>query len=279
MHEEGKMSNTAGRVIRRKVFGNSLSFPRWDIYQNDWLIKSSGKPRAKNLCFFLEFSAMRIVESVGEGVTDLAPGDHFLPVFTGECKECTHCKSEKSNMCDLLRINTDRGVMIHDQKSRFSINNKPIFHFVGTSTFSKYTVVHVGCLAKINPRSSRKSLCSKLWNLHRIWCHCECCQANKGLNCGCLRIGSCRPSCYRRGARVSGASRIIEVRCDRVCETQRLQQTSLRGTLIAEMTNGGVDRSIECTGSTEAMISAFECVHDWVGEVGEPPLTNLFHYP
>ncbi|GMP79670.1 hypothetical protein CsSME_00035121 [Camellia sinensis var. sinensis] len=129
--------------------------------------------------------------------------------------------------------------MIHDQKSRFSINNKPIFHFVGTSTFSNYTVVHVGCLAKINPHSSRKSLCSKLWNLHRIWCHCECCQANKGLNCGCLRIGSCRPSCYRRGARVSGASRIIgvdlnsnryeqEVRCDRVCETQRLQQTSSR---------------------------------------------------
>ncbi|GMP44778.1 hypothetical protein CsSME_00013561 [Camellia sinensis var. sinensis] len=87
----------------------------------------------------------RIGESAGEGVTDLAPGDHVLPVFTGECKECAHCKSEESNMCDPLRINTDRGVMIHDQKSRFSIKGKPIFHFVGTSTFSEYTVVHVGC--------------------------------------------------------------------------------------------------------------------------------------
>ncbi|KAJ8625500.1 hypothetical protein MRB53_034030 [Persea americana] len=92
-----------------------------------------------------------IVESVGEGVTELKPGDHVLPVFTGECKECAHCKSEESNMCDLLRINTDRGVMISDGQSRFSINGKPIYHFVGTSTFSEYTVVHIGCLAKINP--------------------------------------------------------------------------------------------------------------------------------
>ncbi|KAJ6397793.1 hypothetical protein OIU77_018744 [Salix suchowensis] len=76
-----------------------------------------------------------IVESVGTGVTDLKPGDHVLPVFTGECKECRHCKSEESNMCDLLRINTDRGVMLNDGKSRFSIKGKPIYHFVGTSTF------------------------------------------------------------------------------------------------------------------------------------------------
>ena len=60
-----------------------------------------------------------IVESVGEGVTEVAPGDHVLPVFTGECKECPHCKSAESNMCDLLRINTDRGVMISDGKSRY----------------------------------------------------------------------------------------------------------------------------------------------------------------
>ncbi|KAL5063071.1 hypothetical protein RYX36_024808, partial [Vicia faba] len=88
---------------------------------------------------------------VGEGVTHLKPGDKALPVFTGECGECPHCKSEESNMCDLLRINTDRGVMLNDNKSRFSINGEPINHFVGTSTFSEYTVVHVGCVAKINP--------------------------------------------------------------------------------------------------------------------------------
>lgn len=108
-------------------------------------------------CFI--FWCFRIVESVGEGVTELKPGDHVLPVFTGECKECRHCKSEESNMCDLLRINTDRGVMLNDGKSRFSINGKPIYHFVGTSTFSEYTVVHVGCVAKINPAAPLDKVC------------------------------------------------------------------------------------------------------------------------
>ena len=92
-------------------------------------------------------------------MTELVPGDHVLPVFTGECKDCAHCKSEESNLCDLLRINVDRGVMIGDGQSRFTINGKPIFHFVGTSTFSEYTVIHVGCLAKINPEAPLDKVC------------------------------------------------------------------------------------------------------------------------
>jgi len=103
--------------------------------------------------------APRIVESVGPGVTDLQPGDHVLPVFTGECGDCRHCKSEESNMCDLLRINTDRGVMLTDGKSRFSINGKPIYHFVGGSTFSEYTVCHIGSVAKINPAAPLDKVC------------------------------------------------------------------------------------------------------------------------
>ena len=101
----------------------------------------------------------RIVESVGEGVTDVQPGDHVLPVFTGECKECVHCKSEESNMCSLLRIDPDRAVMLADGKTRFSKDGKPIYHFLGTSTFSEYTVVHVGCLAKINPLAPLDKVC------------------------------------------------------------------------------------------------------------------------
>lgn len=96
---------------------------------------------------------------MGEGVTDMKEGDHVLPVFTGECGDCRHCKSEESNMCDLLRINTDRGVMLSDGKSRFSIRGQPIYHFLGTSTFSEYTVAHVGCVAKINPAASLSKTC------------------------------------------------------------------------------------------------------------------------
>ena len=114
-------------------------------------------PICNGLC--LTLWVYRIVESVGEGVTDLKPGDHVLPIFTGECKDCAHCKSEESNLCDLLRINTDRGVMIHDGKSRFTIKGKPVYHFLGTSTFSEYTVVHVGCVAKINPLAPLDKVC------------------------------------------------------------------------------------------------------------------------
>ena len=75
--------------------------------------------------------------SVGEGVEEIKEGDHVLPIFTGECGECRHCKSEESNMCDLLTINTYRGVMIRDGSSLFSIRGKPIQHFLSTSTFSE----------------------------------------------------------------------------------------------------------------------------------------------
>ncbi|CAN6475798.1 unnamed protein product [Victoria cruziana] len=100
-----------------------------------------------------------VIESVGEGVTELQPGDRVLPVFTGECGDCAHCKSEESNMCDLLRIDPDRGVMLADGESRFSIRGQPISHFLGTSTFSEYTVVHSGCVAKINPEAPLETVC------------------------------------------------------------------------------------------------------------------------
>ncbi|CAL5417550.1 unnamed protein product [Camellia sinensis] len=223
--EEVEVAPPQKMEVRVKILYTSLCHT--DVYF--WEAKGQNPifPR------ILGHEAGGIVESVGEGVTDLAPGDHVLPVFTGECKECAHCKSEESNMCDLLRINTDRRVMIHDQKSRFSINGKPIFHFVGTSTFSEYTVVHVGCLAKINPLAPLDKVCV--------------------LSCG-ISTGF--------GATVNVA---------------RPKKGSTA--VIAEMTNGGVDRSVECTGNTEAMISAFECVHDGWGVailVGVPHKDAVF---
>lgn len=105
------------------------------------------------------YSCSRVVESIGDGVTALKPGDKVLPLFTGECGECRHCKSTESNLCDLLRINLDRGVMLSDGKPRFSKDGKPIYHFVGTSTFSQYTVVHAGCVAKINSEAPLDKVC------------------------------------------------------------------------------------------------------------------------
>ncbi|KAL2556302.1 putative alcohol dehydrogenase [Forsythia ovata] len=86
--------------------------------------------------------AAGVVESVGEGVTEIQPGDHVIPCYQAECKECKLCKSGKTNLCGKVRIATGAGVMLSNRNSRFSINDKPIYHFMGTSTFSQYTVVH-----------------------------------------------------------------------------------------------------------------------------------------
>ncbi|CAN6458559.1 unnamed protein product [Victoria cruziana] len=242
-----------------------------------------------------------IVESVGEGVTDLKPGDHVLPVFTGECGECPHCKSEESNMCDLLRINTDRGVMLADGQSRFSIKGQPIYHFVGTSTFSEYTVVHVGCLAKINPEAPLDKVCVLSCGISTgFGATVNVAKPKKGQTVAVFGLGAVGLAAAE-GARVAGASRIIgvDVNPNRFEEGQ-LQLPDLLIFLgffftliaysspllisarkfgctefvnpldhkrpvqevIADMTNGGVDRSVECTGNINAMVSAFECVHD-----------------
>ncbi|MFS7962062.1 putative alcohol dehydrogenase [Helianthus anomalus] len=299
--EEVEVAPPQKMEVRIKILFTSLCHT--DVYF--WEAKGQNPvfPR------ILGHEAGGVVESVGEGVTDLEPGDHVLPVFTGECKECAHCKSEESNMCDLLRINTDRGVMLHDQKSRFSINGTPIFHFVGTSTFSEYTVVHLGCLAKINPHAPLDKVCvlscgistgTNLIVLLDFFDQNKLCflglgatlnvaKPNKGSSVAVFGLGAVGLAAAE-GARISGASRIIGVDLN----TNRFEFAKKFGVtefvnpkdykkpvqeVIAEMTNGGVDRSVECTGHVDAMISAFECVHDGWGVavlVGVPHKDAVF---
>ncbi|XP_057987115.1 alcohol dehydrogenase 2-like isoform X6 [Hevea brasiliensis] len=227
-----------------------------------------------------------IVESVGEGVTELKPGDHVLPIFTGECRACAHCKSEQSNMCELLRINTERGVMIEDGKSRFSIKGQPIYHFLGTSTFSEYTVVHSGCVAKINPSAPLDTV----FVLSCGFCTGFGATVNvakppKGSTVAVFGLGAAA-----EGARFSGASRIIgvDVNPNKFEQAKKFGVTEFVNPkdhnkpvqeVLVEMTNGGVDTSIECTGNIQAMISAFESVHDGWGVavlVGFPGKDDVF---
>ncbi|XP_013650065.2 alcohol dehydrogenase class-P [Brassica napus] len=231
-----------------------------------------------------------IVESVGEGVTDLQPGDHVLPIFTGECGDCPHCHSEESNMCDLLRINTERGGMIHDGESRFSINGKPIYHFLGTSTFSEYTVVHSGQVAKINPEAPLDKVCIVSCGLSTgLGATLNVAKPKKGQSVAIFGLGAVGLAAAE-GARIAGAGRIIGVDLNpkRFEEAKKFGVTEFVNPkehdkpvqqVIAEMTNGGVDRSVECTGSIQAMIQAFECVHDGWGVavlVGVPSKDDAF---
>ncbi|XP_057829295.2 alcohol dehydrogenase 1 isoform X1 [Cryptomeria japonica] len=220
--------------------------------------------------------AAGVVESVGEGVTDMKEGDHVLPVFTGECGDCRHCKSEESNMCDLLRINTDRGVMISDGKSRFSIRGQPIYHFLGTSTFSEYTVAHVGCVAKINPAAPLSKTCILSCGVSTgMGATLNVAKPKKGSTVAIFNLGGVGLAAAE-GARIAGASRIIGIdlvpgRFEKAKEFGVTEYINPKDhqkpvqEVIAERTDGGADYSVECTGNINAMIQAFECVHDGWG--------------
>lgn len=117
----------------------------------------------------------RIVESVGEGVSEVEEGDTVVPIFNGECGECCYCKCEKSNMCERYGVNPMKKVMEGDGRSRFStVDGKPIFHFLNTSTFSEYTVVDSACVVKF--RHSDHTLTTK--NLTLLSCGVSTGQSN-----------------------------------------------------------------------------------------------------
>ncbi|PRQ24870.1 putative alcohol dehydrogenase [Rosa chinensis] len=181
-------------------------------------------------------------------------------------------------MCDLLRINTDRGTVINDGQTRFSKDGKPIYHFVGTSTFSEYTVSHVSSVVKINPVTPLDKVCVLSCGICTgFGATVNVAKPKKGSSVAIFRLGVVGLA-VAEGARVSGASRIIGKFGVNEYVNPRDHNKPVQE-VIAQMTNGGVDRSVECTGSIQAMISAFECVHNgWavVVLVGVPNKDDAF---
>ncbi|KAH7545233.1 hypothetical protein FEM48_Zijuj01G0071900 [Ziziphus jujuba var. spinosa] len=174
-------------------------------------------------------------------------------------------------MCDLLRINTDRGVMINDGRTRFSTNGQPIYHFVETSTFSEYTVAHIGYVAKINPAAPLDKYDLFLGATLNV------AKPQKGSSIAIFGLGAVGLAAAE-GARIAGATRIIGVDFNpsRFDEAKKFGVNEFVNPkdydkpvqeVITELINGGVDRSVECTGSIQAMTSAFECIHDGWGVV------------
>ncbi|GAA0139433.1 dehydrogenase [Lithospermum erythrorhizon] len=305
------MSNTAGQIIRCKAAvaweaGKPLVIEEVDVappQKDEVRLKILYTSLCHTDVYFWEakgqtplfprifgHEAGGIVESVGEGVTDLQPGDKVLPVFTGECKQCRHCKSEESNMCDLLRINTERGVMIGDGKTRFSKDGQPIYHFLGTSTFSEYTVLHVGSVAKINQAAPLDKVCVLSCGISTgLGATLNVAKPTKGSTVAIFGLGAVGLAAAE-GARIAGASRIIgvDLNSNRFEAARNFGCTEFVNPkdydkpvqqVLAEMTDGGVDRSVECTGNINAMISAFECVHDGWGVavlVGVPNRDDAF---
>jgi len=217
-----------------------------------------------------------IVEAVGEGVTSVAPGDHVIPLYTAECGECEYCRSGKTNLCQAVRTTQGKGLM-PDGTTRFSYQGKPVYHYMGTSTFSEYTVVAEISLAKINPMASLEKMCllgcgitTGIGAVHNT------AKVQPGSTVAVFGLGAIGLAVVQ-GAVMAKAKRIIAIDTN---PGKFSLATSMGATdcvnpkdydkpiqdVIVEMTSGGVDYSFECIGNVEVMRSALECCHKGWGE-------------
>ena len=218
-----------------------------------------------------------IVEEVGEGVTSLKVGDHVIPLYTPECGECEYCRSGKTNLCQKIRVTQGKGLM-PDGTSRFSKDGKTILHYMGTSTFSEYTVLPEISLAKINPAAPLDKVCLLGCGITTgIGAVLNTAKVTPGSTVAVFGMGGIGLSVVQ-GAVMAKASRII---CVDLNPSKWEMARALGATdfvnpkdhpdtpiqqVIVDMTDGGVDYSFECIGNVQVMRSALECCHKGWGE-------------
>ncbi|MDG2155700.1 MAG: S-(hydroxymethyl)glutathione dehydrogenase/class III alcohol dehydrogenase [Gammaproteobacteria bacterium] len=217
-----------------------------------------------------------IVEEVGSGVTSLKPGDHVIPLYTPECGQCSYCVSGKTNLCQAIRVTQGQGLM-PDGSSRFSLNGKPIFHYMGTSTFSEYTVMPEISVAKVNPAAPLDKVCLLGCGITTgIGAVLNTAKVEAGSSVAVFGLGGIGLSVIQ-GAVMAGAERILAVDINpakfdmaRMLGATECVNPNDHDLPIAEaivdITNGGVDYSFECIGNTDLMRAALECCHKGWGE-------------
>jgi S-(hydroxymethyl)glutathione dehydrogenase/alcohol dehydrogenase len=207
----------------------------------------------------------------GPGVKGLAPGDHVIPLYIPECGECEYCRSSKTNLCQSIASTVWTGYM-PDGTRRFSMNGKPIFHYMGCSTFSEYTVVPEIALAKINKAAPLDKVCLLGCGVTTgIGAVLNTAKVEAGATVAVFGLGGIGLSVIQ-GAVMAQAGRIIavDVNSDKFAMAKALGATDTINPrdlgvtareAIVEMTGGGVDYSFECIGNVEVMREALECCH------------------
>jgi len=244
------------------------------ICHTDWFTLSGADPEGL-FPAILGHEGAGIVREVGAGVTTLGPGDHVIPLYTPECRQCKFCLSRKTNLCQRIRATQGKGLM-PDGTSRFSIDGKPVLHYMGTSTFANHIVVPEIALAKIRDDAP-----------FDVACYIGCgvttgvgavlftAKVEAGANVVVFGLGGIGLNVIQ-GARLVGANRIVgvDVNPAREAIARRFGMTHFvnpkdAGNVvdqIVQLTDGGADYSFECIGNVETMRQALECCHKGWGQ-------------
>ena len=217
-----------------------------------------------------------VVEAIGPGVVDIQVGDHVIPLYTPECGQCKFCLSGKTNLCSKIRATQGQGVM-PDGTSRFTYQGQPLYHYMGCSTFSEYTVMPEISVAKIDPKAPLEEVCLLGCGITTgIGAVLNVAKVEPGATVAVFGLGGVGLSALI-GARMAKASRIIAIDINEKkfelakklgatdCINPQKFTDSITDVVI-DMTDGGVDYSFECIGRVETMRHALECCHKGWGE-------------
>ena len=236
-----------------------------------------------------------IVREVGAGVTSVAPGDHVIPLYTPECRQCKSCLSGKTNLCTAIRATQGKGLM-PDGTTRFSYKGRPIFHYMGCSTFANFTVLPEIAVAKIRPDAPFKTSCYIGCGVTTgVGAVVKTAKVQAGESVVVFGLGGIGLNVIQ-GARLVGAGRIVgvDINPDREAWGRQFGMTDFinsRGqsreetiAAVIALTDGGADYSFDATGNTEVMRTALECCHrGWgtsiiigVAEAGKEIATRPF---
>src|SRR5512140_493845 len=211
-----------------------------------------------------------IVRELGAGVTSLRPGDHVIPLYTPECRQCKFCLSRKTNLCQKIRATQGKGLM-PDGSSRFSLDGKPVFHYMGTSTFANHIVVPEIALAKIRSDAPFDKVCYIGCGVTTgVGAVLFTAKVEAGANVVVFGLGGIGLNVIQ-GARMVGADKIIGVDLNPAREamarkfgmTHFINPKDVPNVVdaIVQLTDGGADYSFECIGNTTTMRQALECCH------------------
>ena len=217
-----------------------------------------------------------VVVEVGAGVTSVKPGDHVIPLYTPECRQCDYCLSGKTNLCQAIRETQGRGVM-PDGTSRFSMGNDSIFHYMGTSTFANHTVLPEIAVAKVREDAPFDKICYIGCGVTTgIGAVINTAKVEPGANCVVFGLGGIGLNVIQ-GLRLVGADIIVGVDLNPAKRelaqafgmTHFVNPSEVEGDLVpylVDLTRGGADYSFECIGNVEVMRQALECCHKGWGE-------------